>query len=93
MERAEEYAWRWAQLEKLQEHYSDFRDFYADASVALLGFEPTWMQYDIADYVANGPMWRMVQAQRGQAKTTITGCYAIWRLIHDPTTRVLIVSG
>ena len=60
MNKAEEYAWRWGELEKLQEHYSDFRDFYADASEALLGFEPTWMQYDIADYVANGPIWSMV---------------------------------
>lgn len=93
MDRAEEYNWRWDQLEKLQEHYADFRDFYADASEHLLGFEPTWMQYDIADYVANGPIWSMVQAQRGQAKTTITGCYAVWCLIHDPTTRILIISA
>lgn len=89
----QEYLSRWAELEKLQEHYKDFRDFYADVSEMLLGFTPTWMQYDIADYVANGPLWSMVQAQRGQAKTTIAGCYAIWRLIHDPTTRVLIISA
>jgi len=90
---AEEYAWRWTELEKLQAHYTDFRDLYADVSEHLLGFEPTWMQYDIADYVANGAKWRMIQAQRGQAKTTIAGCYAIYRLIHDPTHRVLIISA
>ena len=93
MDNSEEYLWRWSELEKLQEHYKDFRDFYADVSESLLGFTPTWMQYDIADYVANGPVWRMVQAQRGEAKTTITGCYAGWRLIHDPSTRVLILSA
>jgi len=93
MDIAEEYAWRWEQLGKLQEHYKDFRDFYADCSEVLLGFTPTWMQYDIADYVSNGPLWSMAQAQRGQAKTTITGCYAVWCLIHDPTTRVLIISA
>jgi hypothetical protein len=89
----DEYAHRWKELEKLQEHYSDFRDFYGDVSENLLGFEPTWLQYDIADYVANGPLWAMVQAQRGQAKTTIAGCYAVWCLIHDPSMRVLILSA
>jgi len=93
MDKAQEFNWRWGELTKLQAHYSDFRDFYADCSSELLGFEPTWMQFDIADYVANGPMWAMVQAQRGEAKTTITGCYAVWCLIHDPSCRVLINSA
>lgn len=35
----------------------------------------------------------MVQAQRGQAKTTITAAYAVWCLIHNPSYRVLIVSS
>ena len=35
----------------------------------------------------------MIQAQRGQAKTTITACYAVWRIIHEPSTRILIVSS
>ena len=38
-------------------------------------------------------MYAMVQAQRGEAKTTITGCYADWMLIHDPTNRALIISA
>jgi hypothetical protein len=93
MNKAEEMAWRWSELHKLQEHYADFRDFYADCSEELLGFIPSEMQYDIAQYVALGPMYSMVQAQRGQAKTTITGCYAVWCLIHDPTMRVLVLSA
>ncbi len=93
MNRAEEMAWRWDELYKLQDHYADFRDFYADCSEELLGFTPSAMQYDIAMYVERGPMYSMVQAQRGQAKTTITGCYAVWCLIHDPTMRVLILSA
>jgi len=84
---------RWDDLHKLQEHYSDFRDFYADCSIDLLGFVPSDLQYDIANYVANGPMYAMVMAFRGAAKTTITGCYAIWCLIHDPTIRILILSA
>jgi len=89
----EEIQKRWDDLHKLQEHYSDFRDFYADCSIDLLGFVPSDLQYDIANYVANGPMYAMVMAFRGAAKTTITGCYAIWCLIHDPTLRVLILSA
>lgn len=85
--------WRWAELRKLQDHYADFRDFYADCSEELLSFTPSDIQYDIAQYVSSGPTYLMAQAQRGEAKTTITGCYAVWCLIHDPTTRVLIVSA
>ena len=84
---------RWEDLYKLQEHYKDFRDFYADCSIDLLGFTPSDMQYDIANYVANCPLYSMVMAQRGEAKTTITGCYAIWCIIQDPTLEVFIVSA
>lgn len=84
---------RWEQLRYLQTYYSDFRDFYRDASVELLGFEPTDMQFDIADFLQTGPRFSMIQAQRGEAKTTITGCYAVWMLIHDPGEIILIVSA
>jgi hypothetical protein len=84
---------RWSDLEALQEHYSDFRDFYYDCSVDLLGFVPTEQQLDIANYISKGPFYLMVQAQRGEAKTTITGCFAVYQLIHQPRTRVLIVSA
>lgn len=84
---------RWNDLEAVANHYKDFRDFYYDCSVDLLGFVPTDMQLDIADYVANSALYGMVQAQRGEAKTTITGCYAVWCIVQDPTTRVLIISA
>ena len=35
----------------------------------------------------------MVQAQRGQAKTTIAAAFAVWCLIHSPAHRVLIISA
>ena len=28
-----------------------------------------------------------------EAKTTITGCFAVWSLIHNPSTRILIISA
>lgn len=84
---------RWKALQLLQEHYEHFEDFYNDVSNEVLGFSCTEIQLDIANYLEHGPLYRMIQAQRGQAKTTITAVYAVWRLIHDPKTRVLIISA
>lgn len=84
---------RWADLELLQVEYAEFTDFLIDVMEDFMGFECSDIQIDMGDWIAHGPQYRMVQAQRGQAKTTITAIYAVWRLIHDPTTRVLIVSA
>jgi len=83
---------RWAKLELLQEHYKDFATFLADAMLEL-GFGVTDQQYDIAQWIAYGPQYLMVQAQRSQAKTTIAACFAVWSLIHMPHWRVLIISA
>lgn len=84
---------RLADLEALQNHYERFTDFLFDVVVDVLGFNCTDLQLDIAEYLETGPAYIMVQAQRGQAKTTITACYAVWRLIHNPKTRILIISA
>lgn len=84
---------RWEALELLQESYPTFGEFLYDGMTDLLGFSCSDIQLDIANYVENGNLYRMVMAQRGQAKTTITAFYAVFRLIHDPSTRVLIFSA
>lgn len=84
---------RWRDLELLQVHYAKFEDFLIDVVEGVMGFVCTEVQIDIGQWVAYGPQYRMVQAQRGQAKTTITSAYAVWKIIHDPTTRVLILSA
>lgn len=76
----------------LQEHYRHFGTLLEDV-MELLGFTTSEVQHDIANYLAYGPQSLMVQAQRGQAKTTITAALAVWCLIHDPSERVLIVSA
>lgn len=84
---------RWAQLELLQRHYRSFHDFLDDV-FDLLGFgSASWVQHDIGEFLANGPEYLMVQAQRGQAKSTITAAFAVWTLIHNPKARVLILSA
>lgn len=83
---------RWRKLRLVQDHYSDFLLFLADV-MELLGFSTTEIQKDIARWLVHGPHYLMVQAQRGQAKTTISAAFAVWSLIHDPAHRVLIVSA
>lgn len=41
----------------------------------------------------NGSRLRMIQANRGLGKTTLCAIYGVFRIIHDPTTRVLIFSA
>jgi hypothetical protein len=58
-----------------------------------LGFGTTEIQAEVGWFLEFGPSYLMVQAQRGQAKTTITAIFAVWCLIHNPKWRVLIVSA
>lgn len=84
---------RWDRLQQLQEIYPVFEDFLAEGIEELMGFTCTDVQLDIGNYLQYGPKYRMIQAQRSQAKTTITSFYAVWRLIHDPAEIILIFSA
>lgn len=83
---------RWKKLRLLQKHYTSFNLFMEDM-MRELGFTPTWMQHDIASYLQYGSKNLMVQAQRGEAKSTITAIFAIWSLIQNPKCRVVVVSA
>lgn len=83
---------RWAKLEFLQREYATFSPFLDDC-MDLLGFSASPLQHDIGSFIAYGPQYLMVQAQRGQAKTTISAIFAVWDLIHNPHHRVLILSA
>jgi hypothetical protein len=91
-ESTEQALQRWAELEFVQREYSEFAPFLADV-MNLLGFKTSPMQFDIGAYITYGPQYSMVQAQRGQAKTTIAAAAAVWSLIHNPQWRVLIISA
>lgn len=92
-ETTEEALARWDDLFALQEHYKNFNDFLHDVQKDVYGWETTDIQYDIADFLQHGGSNIMIQAQRGQAKTTITAIFAVFCLIHDPKCRVLIISA
>lgn len=83
---------RWDLLKLVQGHYPDFIPFLQDV-MEELGYTTSEIQEDIARYIAYGPQNLMVQAQRGQAKTTIVAAFAVWSLIHNPWYRVLILSA
>lgn len=80
------------QLELLQKTFPVFSRFLV-VMMRLLGFNTTDLQLDIASFLEFGPKDLMIQAQRGQAKSTITALFAIWYLIHNPKGKVLIVSA
>jgi len=84
---------RWTDLEALQAHYTEFSDFLYDAMTELMGFNCTDVQIDIGNFLQYGEKYSMIQAQRSQAKSTIVAIFAVWLLIHDPKTRVLIISA
>lgn len=84
---------RWKNLEAVQEHYRNFDDLLVEVIENVMGFNCSEIQEDIGDWIAHGPKYLMVQAQRGQAKTTIAAVYAVYELIHNPSHRVLIISA
>lgn len=92
-EDATKAALRWEELKILQEHYKDFNVFLEDVMSNVLGFNCTDIQKDIGDFLVNGGQEIMVQAQRGQAKTTVTAIFSVWNLIHNPWYRILILSA
>lgn len=93
LESAQQSFKRWQKLEALQKHFAQFIDF-LNYGFDFLGFDDaSEVQADIAEFLQYGPSRLMIQAQRGEAKTTITALFAIWSLIHNPHYRVTIVSA
>lgn len=80
------------QLLLLQRTFPTFNRFLI-VMMKVLGYSTTQLQLDIGAFLEFGPKDLMVQAQRGQAKTTVTALFAIWYLIHHPKGSVLVVSA
>lgn len=88
----------WQDLEALQETFPYTKEgLWAFADICIHELIPgdhklNQTQADILAYMLEGPKYRMVQAQRGQAKTTLAGIFAAFTLIHQPHFRVVIFS-
>lgn len=72
--------------------FTEFVDF-AELGMRFLGFSITEQQKDIARYMQSCPNRAMVQAQRGESKSTLAALFGVWNEVQDPSYRVLIVSA
>ena len=78
---------------EIPEEIKDFRNFLYLCWAHLGLPDPTPVQYDIADYVQNGPKRRVIEAFRGVGKSWITSAYVCHQLLLDPSKNILVVSA
>lgn len=89
---------RWELLQELQETFPyTVQGLLSFAQVVINNLitgnpDLNRVQADILKFLFAGSKYRMVEAQRGQAKTTIAAIYAVFRIIHEPHKRIMIVS-
>jgi hypothetical protein len=55
--------------------------------------DPTPRQYEIAEYLQNGPHRRGILAFRGVGKSWITSAYVLWLIWRNPELKILVVSA
>ncbi len=71
----------------------DFRNFLYLVWRHLNLPEPTPIQYDIANYIQNGPRRLVIEAFRGVGKSYITSAFVVHQLLINPELKVLVVSA
>ena len=80
-------------MKQIPNQLTDFRNFLYLCWKQLNLPQPTKIQYDIADYIANGDSRIIVCAFRGVGKSWITSAYVLWRLLLNPQLNILVVSA
>ncbi|MEM9976620.1 MAG: phage terminase large subunit [Cyanobacteria bacterium P01_D01_bin.2] len=85
--------WEKKYPEKDWKVFEDFRYFLVVTWRHLLLPDPTWVQYDIADFLQHGPRRLVIEAFRGVGKSWITSAYVCWRLLRNPQVKILVVSA
>lgn len=71
----------------------DFRKFTYVVWKHLNLPEPTPVQYDIAQYLQNGPRRSVIEAFRGVGKSWLTSAFVCWLLLNNPQLKILVVSA
>ena len=71
----------------------DFKNFLCLIWRHLLLPDPTPIQYDIADFMQNGPKRSVVEAFRGIGKSWICSAFVVHQLYLDPSKNILVVSA
>jgi len=72
---------------------ADFRNFLFAIWKHLGLPDPTWQQYDIAQWLQHGPRRQITEAFRGVGKSWITAAYVCWLLYCDPQIKTMVVSA
>jgi len=80
-------------LDNMDDRIKDFRNFLFITWEHLRLPPPTPIQYDIANYLQNGPKRCCIQAFRGVGKSWITSAFVIHQLLLDPSKNILVVSA
>ena len=71
----------------------DFRNFLFVVWKHLGLPDPTELQYDIANYIQDGPKRSVIMAFRGAGKSWICSAYVVHQLLLDPSKNILVVSA
>jgi hypothetical protein len=80
-------------MTEIDPRLKDFRNFLYIVWHHLGLPKPTEVQYDIAEYIQNGPRRSVVMAFRGVGKSWITSAYVCHQLLLDPSKNILVVSA
>lgn len=72
---------------------ADFRNFLFLVWKHLNLPEPTPIQYEIADYLQNGPKRGIIEGFRGVGKSWICSAFVVHQLFLDPSKNILVVSA
>lgn len=80
-------------MNQLDPRLADFRNFLFLVWEHLNLPEPTPVQYDMAEFVQNGPKRSIIQAFRGVGKSYITSAFVCHQLLLDPELKFLVVSA
>ena len=75
------------------EELRDFRNFLFLVWKHLNLPEPTPIQYEIADFMQNGPKRGIIEGFRGVGKSWICSAFVVHQLFLDPSKNILVVSA
>lgn len=70
-----------------------FKNFMWVVWKATLNTTPTPVQYDIGDWMQNGPNDQVTMAFRGVGKSWIAAAFVVWALLLNPALNIMVVSA
>ena len=72
---------------------ADFRNFLWHIWQHIMLPDPTPIQYDVAEYLQDGPERMIIEGFRGMGKSFITSAFCCWLWLRDPELKIMVVSG